>query len=647
MDIHFLYPSAAYYLLGLPLLLLPYLLFKRHKAVVVPALFLYKNIQTKARRRFFDRLRLPPVFLLQLLILLVLTFIAGQPVYLPQKSHWTAIVIDNSASMQGLQVGSAKSSFQLAKKEASLRIAQLPRGGKVNIFTTNTLENHSGPLLETKVIGLSPSESEEHLRTVQVSDAPDPNDATLSEFFVRLVARGFSEVVFFTDRKLSTAEFDPLNSRTQFVTVGSNFKNVAIHRFDLYRSPFFPDTIMASVETQRGPGAGLKEHGIQGVMVENAETGARLAFENSSQPHQESFIFRDLEFANSYKATIIFSGEEGVHLDGLHLDNSAYAALPDLKQVRLLLVSSDANVGTSLADLPNVNVTTIAPETYDPSDPDYISQFLCILFHRSTPNVMPSLPAAFLLPPEGNRLFELGASGETPAVTDWTDGHSITAYLDLSLLSPKFAQSVLPRFDLTPTISSTLGPLVLAGRHGGNRYAVTGFDVLPYLGASNLPTSILTLNILAWLTQDSVQSEQYPTGTVLVQPATTMPNMGALFRHTGRGGADHESSFDTEGYEVLRNHQGELLLSYGGIYTLRDDGGERRIAANLVDKDEQVWGKPFRLRHSFVDTTNQESTIHGQATRDRPYNSPWAWLIFFSMIAWLLEGTWRPRYDNR
>ena len=645
MNLHFLYPSAAYYLLGLPLLLLPYLLLRRRKTVVVPALFLYRNIQLKARPRFFDQLRLPPVFLLQLLILLILIFISSEPVYLSQRPQSIAIVIDNSASMQARQTGTVESSFELAKREARLRISQLPRKSKADIFTTSTLGNYPDPRLETKAIGLSPSESEKYLGTIEVSDAPDPDDTTLSQFFVRLLAKGFSQVVFFTDRTLSTTEFRPLNSTTEFVTVGAHFKNASIYRFDLYRSPFFPDTVMASVETWQEPGVEPKQYGIRGIVVENAETGKRLALENASQPNQEAFIFRNLEFANSYKASIVFNGE-AIHTDGLDLDNSAYATLPDLKEVRLLLVSSDARVGSSLGDLPNVSVTTIAPEAYDPADHDYLSRFLCILFHRSMPNVMPPLPAAFLLPPDGNRLFELGAVGENPTVTDWVDGHSITAYLDFSLLSPKFAQSVLPRLDLTPTISSTLGPLVLSGRYNGNRYAVTGFDILPYLGANNLPTSILTLNVLAWLTQDFVQSEQYPTGTVLVSTAATMPDMPTLFRHTRLAATDQDEAFDTEGYETLRNDQGEFLLNHQGIYTLRDSHGMRRLAANLLDKGEQVWGKPFVPQHTLLETMNQEGTIDAHTLNEQPYNSLWTWLIFFSIVAWFFDGAWRLRHDT-
>ena len=121
-------------------------------------------------------------------------------------------------------------------------------------------------------------------------------------------------------------------------------------------------------------------------------------------------------------------------------------------------------------------------------------------------------------------------------------------------------------FYVSQISSSTLGPLVLSGRHNGNRYAVTGFDILPYLGANNLPTSILTLNVLAWLTQDFVQSEQYPTGTVLVSTAATMPDMPTLFRHTRLAATDQDKAFDTEGYETLRNDQGEFLLNHQGIY---------------------------------------------------------------------------------
>ena len=95
-----------------------------------------------------------------------------------------------------------------------------------------------------------------------------------------------------------------------------------------------------------------------------------------------------------------------------------------------------------------------------------------------------------------------------------------------------------------------------------------------------------------------------------------MPDMPTLFRHTRLAATDQDEAFDTEGYETLRNDRGEFLLNHQGIYTLRDSHGERRLAANLLDKGEQVWGKPFVPQHTLLETMNQESTIDAHTLLD-------------------------------
>src|SRR5206468_228015 len=121
--------------------------------------------------------------------------------------------------------------------------------------------------------------------------------------------------------------------------------------------------------------------------------------------------------------------------------------------------------------------------------------FPLVLFHLTAPDTLPPTNAAFILPPEGNTLFPLGKATSQLQVTQWATAHPLTAYVTFSLLSPPYAQAFLPVSWCKPVLSATVGPLVLAGERDGRRYAAVGFDLLPYLGKKNLPTSILTLNL--------------------------------------------------------------------------------------------------------------------------------------------------------
>src|SRR5262245_43057147 len=112
----FLNPAALFGLIALPLLLIPYLIRKRPQRVVFSSLLLFADLATNASDRPWGKLRLPPVFFIQLLLLTLLIFALGEPVFSVNPTK-IAIVLDNSASMQTVE--GDKSRFALAKRDLS------------------------------------------------------------------------------------------------------------------------------------------------------------------------------------------------------------------------------------------------------------------------------------------------------------------------------------------------------------------------------------------------------------------------------------------------------------------------------------------------------------------------------------------------
>ncbi|HEX6172586.1 MAG TPA: BatA domain-containing protein, partial [Candidatus Binatia bacterium] len=95
----FLNPAALYGFFALPLLLIPYLIRRKPRRVVFSSLLLFLGQATQATAKPWGRLRLPPVFFLQLLLLMLLILALAEPVFSVRVSN-IAIVMDNSASMQ-------------------------------------------------------------------------------------------------------------------------------------------------------------------------------------------------------------------------------------------------------------------------------------------------------------------------------------------------------------------------------------------------------------------------------------------------------------------------------------------------------------------------------------------------------------------
>ncbi len=632
MQFSFLSPAAFSLLLALPLLLLPYLLRQRQHRRVVPALFLYQDIASPLRRRLWGRIRLSPLFLLQLLILLLLVAIAARPVLQYETAGKIALVLDTSASMQARAPSGQSSLFAAATEKIQQELANLPAEHPISIFTTNPLGAVPEDLLEADTG--APLTADSDMRAVweriRVSDAPDPSAATLSAFFARLLRdHDFERVLFVTDRPVTQSPGEqPARPALRTVTLGAPQPNIGISTFRLYRSPFFPDEIHATVGIHAAEGA-LSQLPLRQVVIEDGQTRQRFAAQRVGQPAAQSFSFSQLPLTTSYRARILFGEGEGRDEDGLAVDNEAYAILPPLEEIAVLLVSPTPEVGDSLGQIPNIKLTLMAPQDYDPATVTHASAFRCILFHLTAPEALPPTPAAFFLPPDDNPLFSLGQSAQRPVLTHWTHGHPLTSYVTFPLLTPAYAQALQPSVWNTPIIESTVGPLLLAGERAGQRYVVTGFDLLPYLGRRNLPASILTLNILGWLSDQALQSALYKTGAVLSPQAyadsPTVPTRSVLFPQA----------------PDFRPVERALSLDRQGVYTFRENGRERLVAVNLLSLEETDLGRPLSLVVDEPDgPPHIPQTDRVGRTREQPV---WPWLLLVVLVLCSLEWWWVAR----
>ncbi|MGH7927912.1 MAG: BatA domain-containing protein, partial [Candidatus Binatia bacterium] len=124
----FLNPTALYGLFALPLLLIPYLMRRKPRRYVFSSLHIFSALSASPTTRPWRRLRLPPIFFLQLLLLALMILALGEPVLTARPSK-VAVVLDNSASMQALEDG--KSRFLLAQEKAAEIVSDVSFGAAI------------------------------------------------------------------------------------------------------------------------------------------------------------------------------------------------------------------------------------------------------------------------------------------------------------------------------------------------------------------------------------------------------------------------------------------------------------------------------------------------------------------------------------
>ncbi|HXG50245.1 MAG TPA: BatA domain-containing protein [candidate division Zixibacteria bacterium] len=599
----FLNPGALLGFLALPLLLVPYLVRRKPQSFVFSSLLLFEEIDPRSRPRPWGRLRLPPIFFLQLLLLVLLILALGEPVSTARPSK-VALVFDNSASMQALE--GSRTRFALAQEKARELLSAAGAPAAVDLYLWL-------PRLERwNERSLTAAEARREIGRLQPYDLPDlPVDHT--ETFDRLAREhGYDRIYFFTDHPSRSQ-----SGITRVVSVGEPKPNLAVTSFRLARASLGSPSLEATVELTN---------------LSGREARVSLAIKSGSS----TLASRELRVEAGRAAQVGFEGlphrpyyqAEIVTSDALPLDNSRFAVPPRGKAMRVLAVSPRPQALASLRSIPGLELEIVPPERYLQTPR---SDFAVEIFHFATPAGLPDNPALFVLPPEHNPLASLGQPLGRVVVSTWRDPHPLTRYVNFALFRPPYARHVRPRMPAVAVIESPEGPLAVAAEARTLRYLVLGFDPFPYLGRDNLPVSIFTLNFLDWLAGSS-GSPQVTTGEGLVFTPVeqgdrlVLPAGGEIA--LARGSSRFQGTFYQGIYRLQRGHQAELTP----------------VNFDSVTESDLRTAQPIAV--------GQQT---GGGTNPSVLRSLWPYLAFFSFVLLIVEwfvspaggGTYPPVSGSR
>ncbi|HWP58933.1 MAG TPA: VWA domain-containing protein [Candidatus Acidoferrales bacterium] len=523
----FLNPTALYAFALLPLLAIPYLLRARPKRVVFSSLVILRDLIARPQGRGWTRLRLPPIFFLQLLLLALLFFTMGEPVLSLHPTE-IALVLDNSASMQAREDG--RSRFEIARAEASRQIRGLSPGARIDFYVTvPTLEQVGGR-------GLKPAQAQALLRTLQPYDLPDRGRDPGGMLAALAKSKNYDRVFFITDHRAERQD-----EIFRVISVGTPKDNVALGPLRVAPAALGSARLRAQVEVRS---FSRKEEKVR-VSVNGG--GKTLASRAVALPAGEvlEVSFDDLPLAADYEAVLAVD-------DALALDNRRLASAPSARGWKVLAVSPRPQALQSLRSIPGIALTAISPADYGSyQGRDHALE----IFHYSMPQALPPRHALFVLPPADNPLAELGPAVPEPVISAWQAPHPLTDYVNFSLFRPSYARVLAPRTVAQAVLESPAGALALAFEQRGFRYLVLGFDPFPYLGRENLPMSIFTLNVLRWFYGELDATENVAGAPIAISPR---PQQGSVILPNGASVALKANATEFDGtlfqgrYQVIR-----------------------------------------------------------------------------------------------
>jgi hypothetical protein len=590
----FLNPAALYAFLLLPLLLVPYLIRRRPRRRVFSSLLLLKDFGSLSTARAWQRLRLPPIFFLQLLLLLLLLLASGEP-SLSLRPVQVALVLDNSASMQAAE--GSKSRFQLGQDEAKKVLDGLPANARVDLYLIVPA------LARVTEAPLTAAQTAGRIASLKPLDLGEPVVDYGAEFYRLVRERGYERLYFLTDH--------PAHGQSENVRViplGRPKANLAVTDFKVARPSFASSQLEARVEIRNFSDReekfklGLKAGGkiLAGrPLAVAAGKNVQASFENlPSHPYYEAEI--DVR-------------------DGLALDNHSFAVLPRSGGLKILAVSPRPEALSSLRAIPGVELEIVAPDAYEKSrfEPHALE-----IFHYAAPAVLPEANALLILPPKENPLARVGPASSRPLVSGWREPHPLTRYVNFALFRPAYARPLkLGRFG-EAILQSPDGPLAVALEKKNFRYLALGFDPFPFLGRQNLPMSIFTVNLLDWLGE----SQAGNAGT------TGEPLHGRL-----RAG----DVLVAPGGEKITLQAGPASFSrthFQGVYQAGDGAAKKFFAVNFNDARESDLRDPAAI---------QLRAAPGASARRSSVASIWPFLLIVSLALLLLEWFVHPAPAGR
>ncbi len=476
----FFNPSAFFFAVIIPLIILLYLLKRRYQEMLVSSTYLWEQVLKDMEASMpWQRLKKNLLLFLQLLAAAILILAFSRP-YLPvpgDSDRHIIVVLDCSCSMMANDISPSR--FAEARKEIENLIDGLGKDDEMSLIAMGE---------EARVLASASRDRlmlKKALQDAQLSCGVARPEPVLAIIASLAEDAGNVSVIVFSDGRTAPVEDEfLLDCPLEFRRIGRDSDNLAL-------------TALAARQEARQMilMARLHNYGNEERKTElKLQAGeALLDVREISLPPGESreIIWEDLDPGNEafIKASLSRS-------DVLMLDNQAYAVLEQRDNRRILLVSQ-ANVflEKSLLLLPGVELYKTSTQDYE----EGMDDFDLYIFDSFLPTALPRGNILLLDPPVSNSLIPV--KGEFTGIKQVkpVDNQPLLNYVDLNDWQiSKCRQVEVPNW-CRPLLQYQEVPLLLVGEKDNRRIAIFTFD----LHNSNIPLQtgfpILINNLGSWL----------------------------------------------------------------------------------------------------------------------------------------------------
>jgi hypothetical protein len=176
-------------------------------------------------------------------------------------------------------------------------------------------------------------------------------------------------------------------------------------------------------------------------------------------------------------------------------DNLAWI-INDVDNDKNLIVSNLNTNELKISNLKLYNFERISSAQYE--ELKDLSSYQKIIFHKYYPEKLVPKNQLIITPPSSDKIFN-GKLNQKLIIENWSTNSKLLTYLKPEMFKVNNYISFNPKISLSPIISTSSGQVISIGLIDGNRFILSGLELLPYEGEENTLSSILLLNSLKWL----------------------------------------------------------------------------------------------------------------------------------------------------
>ncbi len=475
-----LVPAALAFSVIIPIILLLYFMRPRRQERIIGSTLLWQQaLQDLQASRPWQRLRITPLLLLQLLAAIFIVLILARPAIFLRSpiSGDTIIILQASASMQATDV--APNRFEAAKSQISDLIDSLGPNDHLSLIS----------MAHTPQVLIAASQDKGQLTAALQRAKVTNQDAELQQALslATSLAAGRTNIqvlVVGDGHVLSPDQTLVLPFPVRYLRIGTDAPNMAILAL---ASRTLQGNLVALAQIanyshqQRSVPVELYADGkLVNVQTLSLAAGATGALQWGPLPPTTRFLHARL-----------------ITQDAMAVDHEAWAVVGGSIHGRVLLVTrGNSFLQAALGLLLNIDLYKTTPSKYVVN----VGNFDLTVFDGYVPPTLPAGDVFFVNPPAGSYIF--GKSGpeiRAGHISAGTDSGNLLKDVDLSSIRVlRSSHLFTPALWAQSVITTPETPLLIAGENNNRRIAALSFD----LHDSDLPLQpsfpILIYNLVNW-----------------------------------------------------------------------------------------------------------------------------------------------------